>query len=198
MSLYVDPDDLKLTLGITSKDFDDDLERACFAASGAIDEYCDTVFALSDDSNDETRLFTPSGPTVCVIDELASFSELKVDRAGNGQFLEEWTAADFVFYPENATAKNKPYQWLKARPTSARSFPGYPQSVAVTGRFGWAETPIQIVEATGLVATQLWKRRREAPFGILGLDQQTAARVLRYDPDLCRLLDPFVRPDMVA
>lgn len=198
MSLYVDPDDLKLTLAITSTTFDNDLERACFAASGAIDECCDTVFQLSDDTNPETRLFSPTGPLVCVFDDCAVLDEIAVDRDGDGVFEEEWTTAHYVLFPENASAKSKPYQWAKVRASSSKTFPRGPQTVAVTGRFGWAETPWQIIEAAGLLATQLWKRRREAPYGILGLDQQTAARVLRYDPHLMALLEPFDRQTEVA
>lgn len=199
-SFYADLDELKATLSLTGTGYDNDLERAIRSASAAIDEHCDTVFGLSDDSNDEARLFTPSGPSQVVLDDMASLSTLEVDVSGSGVFVEWTLGTDFVLWPENAAARGRPFNRAATHPRSGNTFPRWPQCVKATGRFGWPEVPWQVVEAAGLLATQLWKRRRETPFGILtiGIDQATAARVLRYDPHMQALLHGLCRSDMVA
>lgn len=197
MSLYVDPGDLAVTLKISPEmNLDDDLERACFAASQAIDECCDTTFQLSDSSNDETRLYTPEGPGLVIIDDLATFTSLRVDRDQDGDYEEHWAEwRDFVL--ERGDGFSRPYTRISARDWTRRflPFPRSKLSVQVTGRFGWLETPPAIVEATGLLASQLIKRRLEAPFGIVsfGIDQPTAARVLKSDPHLLYLVEPYER-----
>lgn len=191
----MDPDDLATTLSLPSPSSDDDLERACFAASGAIDEHCDTVFALSDDSNDEIRSFTPLSSRLCQIDDAASITSVDVDTDEDGVANQTWTlGTDFVLERTSTPSvplAQRPFNRLIAR--STKSFPRAEQAVFVTGRFGWSEPPWQVVEAAGLLAQQLYKRRKEAPFGVLsfGIDQPTAMRVLRSDPHLCMLLDPF-------
>jgi hypothetical protein len=70
-----------------------------------------------------------------------------------------------------------------------------PNSVRVTGRFGWDAVPPEIIEATGILATKLIRRSREAPFGILAvaLETGTAIRLARTDPDIASLIDAFTR-----
>jgi hypothetical protein len=43
----------------------------------------------------------------------------------------------------------------------------------VTGQFGWSTSPEDIKAATSILAAKLFKRVREAPFGIVtvGIDQ---------------------------
>lgn len=195
MSLYVDTDGLKKTLGVTGTPLNDDLDAAAFAASDAIDEMCGSTFALSDGSNDEVRTFTPRGPGLVVFPDLASLTELAVDRGDNGAFAEVWTeGTDFVLVQRDSPREGAPYQWARAR--QRRWFPLYEQSVRITGRFGWETTPAAIVEAAGLLATQLFKRKREATFGIVQFNAEVAARIARTDPHICMLLDPYMRSDL--
>lgn len=194
-SLYIDPDDLAVSLKLTDVDgVEDDLERSCFAASGAIDEYCDRVFQMSDDTNDEARRFTALGPSLCVIDDLASFSQLRLDRAGNGTFGDALTEdVDFVLLTSMKPELDPPYERIRIRQRSMKFFPSYELAVEVTGRWGWLEVPSQIGEAAALLAAQLFRRKTSAVFGIIAVNQQTAMRVLRHDTHLCTLLEPFVR-----
>lgn len=196
MSLYIDIDLLKSSLNIeaSSTSYDDHLELAAFAASDAIDLCADTKFQLSDDSNDEARVFTPQGPGMCQIDDLASFTKLEIDRDADGDHeLELQLGVHFVLEPANAAGKGWPYRWVKIRQASPRTFPDFEQSVKVTGRYGWLETPQPIVDCTMLLAEQLFKRISESPFGIVSLNAETAARVLRYDPHMTMLLEPYSR-----
>lgn len=196
-SAYFDLDELKTTLSLTTTDWDDLLQRAIEAASGAINERQDTVY---NQGSSQSRVYTPSGPLVCVIDDFATITAVKVDLDDDGTHEAVWAVnTHYVTFPENAALRKRPFQWLKAVPhRSGLVFPRTPQSVQVTGKPGWPVVPPQVVEATGLLAAQIWKRRREVPFGVLGLDQVTASRVLRYDPHLCALLDELGREELVA
>lgn len=191
MSSYVDLDDLKLTLEITSTVNDDLLDQSISAASGAIDQWLDTSF--EQELEESERVFTAAGPMIVELDDYASISKLEVDVFGTGTFV-EWTG--YVAEPENALARGKPIQWL--RPPRLKCFPCHPQAVRVTGKTGWPEVPAQVKEAAQLLAEQLWKRKRESALGILGLDQNTASRVLKEDPHICGLLVNLGRLDLVA
>ena len=54
-------------------------------------------------------------------------------------------------------------------------------------------------QATGLVASRLLKRSREAPFGVAGFSMEgTAVRIAPVDPDVASLLNPYLRPVRAA
>jgi hypothetical protein len=195
VSNYVDLDELKLVLGITGTTYDDVLEKLSAAASDAIDDRCETVFTKK---ADQERVYSPQGPLVCVLDDFVEIELVEVDPWQTGTFSQEWTlGTHYLTWPENHAARKKPIQWLTA-PGRSRFFPSFPQSVRVTGVSGWPSVPPGIEQASGLLAEQLWKRRRETPFGILGLDKVTAARVLGRDPHICEMTDGFARTDLVA
>lgn len=195
MSNYVDLDELKLALGITSTEFDDLLEgRYCTAASDAIDELCSTSFKKGTSAVE--RVYTAQGPLLCLVDDMASITEVAVDRSGSGTYTELETTHWFSM-PENHAAKNRAIRWLKARPARG-TFPLGDQAIKVTGILGWPKMPTPVVTAAMLLTTQLWKRQRESPHGILGLDQQTASRVLRDDPHLCLMIEPYMRAEEAA
>lgn len=201
--LYVTPLELAAALRVAAEGpLLDDLDRACNAASRAIDEECDTAFALRDASNDEIRYFTPLSTLLCQIDDAASVTSVRVDRNEDGVYEQDWTLdSDFVLVRSSVSSiapAAKPFNRIKVRQRSGKYFPSGDQVVEVTGRFGWSSTPWQIVEASGLLAQQLFKRRQESPFGIVsfGIDQPTAVRLLRKDPHLCNLLEPFARTEI--
>lgn len=190
MSAYADLDDLKLTLEITKSDNDDLLEQSIAAASGAIDRWMDTVYEKA--VADAPFVFTASGPMIVEIYDFAEITTVEVDRLGSGTY-ETWTG--YKEEPANAIERGKPIQWL--RPPRLKTWPCHAQAIRVTGKTGWPEVPTQVVEAAQLLAEQLWKRKRETPMGIMGLDQASASRVLKEDPHICGLLTDLGRVDLV-
>jgi len=198
-TLYVTADELKTTLRLSGTTFADaDVDVACEAASRAVDEYCARWFYAPDPSNEETtRYYTPDGPVTLYIDDLLAAEDavVAVDTTGAGGFTDEWVVGtDFEFEPANAEAGGQPYTRLVCR--APRRWPtGYRRSVAVTGQYGWAAVPGPVVAATGILAARLMRRAREAPFGIVvaGIDQASAVRIARSDPDVAALLDPYSR-----
>jgi hypothetical protein len=63
--------------------------------------------------------------------------------------------------------------------------------VEVTGVFGWPAVPAPVVQATMLVASELF-RLRDAPFGVAGFGEFGAVRV-RENPKVAALLDPYCK-----
>lgn len=195
---YVSAADLKETLSLAGETFaDDDIERACTAASRAIDNMCGRRFWRDANAN-QVRYYTPTVAGRLWIDDLETFTELAVDDDDDGTYGQVWTTSDYVLEPANAPADGWPYTSIRVRQRRTSLYlPCWEQSVRVTGRFGWATVPEAIEQAAGIIAAKLVKRAREAPFGITMLGGDGAAvRAAREDPDVALLVQPYVRESM--
>lgn len=193
---YVSAATLKTTLGITVSTFDTDITTACSAASKGIDQACNRRF-WADADTAQVRYYSPPSSRVLAIDDLITLTSLLTDLDGDGTFETTLTNnTDFVLEPLNAAAETpaRPYNRVRLHPRSSAYWPRYPRSVKVTGKFGWAAVPDEIVRATTILATKLFKRQ-EAPFGIVtaGVDDVTAMRIATSDPDVRFLIGPYVR-----
>lgn len=192
---YVTVAELKETLGLTGQTFADaDLALVLSAAARDIDEACGRRFYLDDDAT-SVRYYSPDSARRLMIDDLVDLTSLKLDRDGDGVYEETWTdGTDFVLEPLNAATDGWPYESVARRVVSGQSFPvGYEKSVEVTGQFGWPAVPDTIRAATSILASRLFKRSREAPFGIVtvGADVGAAMRLARTDPDVASLISPY-------
>lgn len=197
-TLYVTLEDLKSTANLSDMDFADaDLIRAIRAASRGIDITCKRRFF--NNGADEVRFYTPISPNLVMIDDLCDFQTLITDQNFDGTFEESWEEnTEFVLTPLNADTDARPWTRLELFTgwRLNKVFPSWStRSVKLTGTFGWAAVPDEIVDATTILATKLTKRKREAPFGVVmaALDQGVAARIARNDPDVNWLLDQFMR-----
>lgn len=190
---YMTLEELKATRELTGKVFADmDMARELETASRAVDELCDRRFYI--DTVDVTRYYTARSPGLVFIDDLSTPAATPVTVDGQA-----WTLnTDYVFEPLNGAADGKPYTHIGA--TGGRSFPLDKRKVAVTGRWGWATVPPQVKTATGLLATILLLRVREAPMGVVfgGLEQSAATRLGRNDPQVMMLLSPFMEGAYLA
>lgn len=197
MTVYVDTDALKATLEIQGGTrYDDDLDSAAAAASQAIDNILGRGFGK--DTADTTRLYSTTGATSPFpIDDLAAFTSLTVDRDGDGTYEETWTRdTDFRLAPLNAALDGEPWTLIEVLSAGNYTLPGTGGNLKLTGRFGWPSPPSPIVEAASLLATQLFKRKRDAPFGIqiaAAGDAIAAAQIARRDPHISLLLQPYNR-----
>lgn len=196
MSDYVELDELKAASSLSGETFaDPDLERAITAASRGIDNETRRRFWLDADAN-QVRYYTPSnsGPLL-LIDDLVQLTAVAIDPAGAAAFDQPWTQNQhFVLEPLNAPADGWPWTAIRAVPRGQYTFPvGYLRSVKVTGKFGWPAVPVPVKEATIITASRLVKRTREAPFGVVSMGMDAAARIAREDPDVCSLLKPYTR-----
>lgn len=193
---YVELADLKETLSLNGAQTyaDDDIERAITAASRAIDKHCRRRFYLDTDAT-QVRYFTPDSTAETPITDLVELTRVEIDTSSDGTFSTEWTEnTDFVCEPLNAAADDEPYTLLSA---TGGSFPRRKRAVKVTGRFGWPEVPAPIVDAASIIAAKLVRRKREAPSGapsggFNNGDSTHASLIVRKDPDVSSLLEPYV------
>ncbi len=195
---YGDLTTLKNTLSMSGTQFaDPDLQKALSAASRAIDQMCERRFYTT--VADETRYFSPRNAGWLDAGDIVSITTLKSDSSGGTTFASTWTAnTDYVLEPLNAALETpaEPYTLICRHPNSGLWFPSdFPRSVQIVGKFGWSTVPVEIEEATTIVAAQLVQRARMAPFGVLavGLDQASAVRISRVDPQVASLIEPYVR-----
>lgn len=193
---YVRLEELKATLELTNQTFaDNDIQAAISAASRGIDEVCQRRFWA--DTTPVDRYYTPVTSQQVMIDDLYDFDALVTDQDGDSVYEQAWTLnTEFALLPLNAAADGWPYTTLRLHPRNTTGFPyWWPRSVKITGRFGWETVPAPVTEATTILATQLLKRAREAPFGIvsIGIDVGATARIAVTDPSVRFLLSPYMR-----
>lgn len=194
---YVELEDFKQTADLSGFTFADiDARGAIIAASRAIDEICGRRFYADTDST-QVRYYSPSQGNVVPIHDLVSLTSIKLDDGDDGTFETTLTSGQYVLEPLNAAADGKPWTKIRLRPTAFEYFStGYPKSVEVTGKFGWSSVPQPIVEATKIIATQICKRKREAPFGVISTSLDGGAvYIARSDPQVQMLVEPYVRLD---
>lgn len=191
---YLELEEMRQALSQTGTYADPTFRRALLAASRGIDRVCERRFWRDTDAN-QVRYYTPSSTSLVVVDDVETITSLQVDQDGDGTFEETWTAnTEYLAEPLNAATDGWPFTRLETHPAGGKSFPGYPRSVKVTGRFGWPEVPAEIIQATSILAHILSRRERDAPFGIQtgGIDG-AAVRIARTDPQVGMLTAPFVR-----
>lgn len=195
-SIYLTLAELKDLVDVPSTDtqFDAVLNRVRDAASRCCDGYKHTRFYPTT----ETRTYSPLrwGEEV-QIDDLNTLTSLTLDFDGDGTHETTWTeGTEFFLEPENYIADGIPADRLVlnryARSTNpCGHWPRYRQSVQITGSWGWAETPVNVVQATALIAVRLFKRK-ETPYAIMSVianEAVAAARLGNIDPDAKNLLD---------
>jgi hypothetical protein len=198
-AVYLELEQFKSTLELTGTTFaDQDLEQTAQAASRAVDQACNRRFWL-DTGTANIRYYTPRALRFMPIDDLVTLTSVAIDRSGTGTYTETWTSgSDFVLEPFNAPSAvpPSPFENLRVRALSGRWLPTYiEKSVQVTGQFGWSSVPDDVQTATLILAAKLFRRSREAPFGIVtvGIDEGAAMRIARTDPDVHVLLAPYSR-----
>lgn len=200
-TLYVQVEEFKSTIELSGTSFsDEDVKIALKAACRAIDEICGRRFYPDSDAL-QVRYYSPDDMWTLYVDDIVTITSLKTDDGGDGTFENTWTVnTDYIAEPLNAAADAQPWTKLCVHPTGTHYFPtNFPRSVELTGKFGWLTPPAQVEEATSLLAHRLLKRARQAPFGVsgLGLDG-SVVRIMMRDPDVCMLLQPFMRDVLVA
>jgi len=190
---YITQAELLATLSLTGETFaNDDIDAARAAASRAIDQMCNRRFWK--DTASQTRYYTAQSAQMCRIDDLADFTSLDTDQNGDGTYEESWTEnTDFFFEPLNQEADGIPRTRMVVHPNQSIGWSRYPRGIKVVGKFGWDAVPDEIVQATTILAAKLLQRARQAPFGVVSLGLDSAARIARTDPDVRMLVGPYVR-----
>lgn len=184
---YITAEDLKVMLEITGTKHDTAIGRAVESASRAIDRLTDRVFYPT---AAETRYFSSQEPGTLVIDDLTALTSLTQDLDGDGTYELTWAATDYALY---RATPDEPYIEIRTTPLGQYSFSRLENTIAVTGDWGWTAPPADIIMATAILATRLFKRK-DAPFGIMGFGDLGQIRAITaIDPDVKSLIRPFRR-----
>lgn len=186
---------LRAKLTIPTADTADDtmLENIVEAVSRWIDAYCGRIFYTT---GSETRVYTPTTATLCITDDIATITSVKIDT-GSRAYGTTLASTDYDTLPFNTAAKVTPIMGLQITPNGTQRFyPTISKSVQVVGTFGvpsgctWVE---QAREACEIQASRIYKRK-DAPFGVIGTGALGQVSVIEgLDSDVKALLDYPIR-----
>lgn len=197
---YVELEELKATLEMTGRGFADaDMQEALVAASRGIDEVTGRRYYPDTDATQVRYYRVYRDQDIVPVDDLITLTSLQSSALGGATFDYTWTVnTDFVLEPLNAALDGLPYDTIRLHPTGIQRWPyEWPRGLKVTGKFGWSTAPANIKLATKIIATQLVRRTREAPFGVVQFGEE-AIRISRFDPQVAFLLAPYARTDALV
>jgi hypothetical protein len=185
---------VKDALRISDATDDSLLELSIEAASREIDAYCQRVFY----STTATRTFVPDNSYVVQIDDLVSITSLKTST--DNSWDTTWGANDYQLEPTNGIVGGLAQPFTRIRAVGNNVFPYgnyvvpmlHPNTVQVTGVFGWSAIPLDVRMACILQAQRLFKRF-DSPLGVLGMSDLGTIRVSRVDSDVQALLAPYMK-----
>lgn len=191
--LYCPIASLKSRLNISHSNSDFELHAACFGASRWIEQHTERIFWRTLSSS---RTFVPDCstsvrlPAFC---DLVSASAVKTDTAGDGTFATTLSASDWRLLPYNPAAAPEQLPYNEIRLTTG-SFPtgglGRPDSVQVTGIWGWPRVPSAIRSAAAILAADVYKLK-DAPFGVAG--EGEFLQQVGENRRALKLLEPYKR-----
>ncbi len=188
---YCTLSDLKTSLAIEDIADDTALEAAILTASRMIDDYTGRFFYRDGTTAAPVvRYYTAQDWYTCNVDDFVSLSQIATDDNFDQLYTTIWQSDDYMVEPVNNPRRGWPLSRLLA--IDSYIFPyNLPQSVKVTGVWGWPSIPAEISMATKLQASRLFIRR-QSPFGIAGTpDLGTVRLSSRLDPDVEALIRPF-------
>ena len=192
---YATLNEIKAASRITDSVDDALLELSVEAASRQIDRACDRVFY---NAGTATRVFLPTDPYATEIDDLISLTTLKTSSSADGNFDVTWSANDYELQPLNGRVGGSYWPYTDIKSIGDYLFPVWTTNttnsneatVQVTGVWGWTSVPVDIKQATILLAMRQFKRY-DSPLGVAGFGDIGAIRVGRIDPDVDALIQPF-------
>lgn len=160
---------------------DGQFEDAINTASREIDTYCARQFNKATTAT--AREFEPDSANWCYVDDFWTTADLsvKLDSAGDGSFATTLVTTQYELSPANGVVDGMPgWPFYKIRLLNGLTFPcsysGRSRTLQVTAKWGWADVPAPVRAACKIMAAETWKLK-DAPFGVLGLDEFGVVRV---------------------
>jgi hypothetical protein len=193
-NIYTNLTDVKNGLQIDDINDDTAIEAAIFAASRMIDDYCQRSFYQEGTlAAPVIKYYTPLNPWYLEIDDLLQPTEVASRANQSGPFTQIWNLdTDLMYEPVNNPELGRPVTRLLAIQTYV--FPYFfPQTVKITGVWGFKEIPYEVELACKIQASRLFIRK-QSPFGIAGSVELGTVRLSsRLDPDVEILLKTYRR-----
>ena len=184
---------LRFHLGISNASdtsMDAYLEAVIEAVSREIDNHCNRRFYVTDD--DEVRYFTAMENDIVFTDDIQTITKVEIDDDADRTYSVELESTDYDAYPLNFALDGSPVTWLQTAPDGDYGFPIVAKGIKITGKFGYcvlASVPKPVAQACIIQSARLYKRAKEAPFGVVGASDMGQAVVIpKFDPDVERLL----------
>jgi hypothetical protein len=181
-----------VAITLTDDDFDADLERTVESASRMIDNYCGRVFFDSGSATAKTfqaeeahRVYVPDFSTVTGL-------VVKTDTSDDGTFDTTWTSDDYQVEPVSSAHDGRPFNQVTA--VESLTFPtsGRRARVEITAQWGWDAVPTEVEQTCLIVAAELW-RRKDAPFGVVGVGPDGAVRVTSTERPMMARINHYRR-----
>jgi len=201
-NVYTTLADVRNSLQIEDSIDDAEIEAAILAASRMIDDYCQRFFYQEGSlAFPATRYYTAVSPWYLETDDIVQITELACDPDFNQSYAQIWNTTtpplDVMYEPVNNPQKGWPYTRVLA--IGSYVFPYFfPQTVRISGIFGFPEVPYEVQLACKLQAARLFIRK-QSPFGIAGSVELGTVRLnSRLDPDVEMLLKTFRRNQGLA
>lgn len=186
---YCTLDQIKAAVRLTDALDDALLEMAVESASRMIDAECDRNFYSAGTA---TRDFVPNDSYTVDTDDLTSIVSVKLDDAGELTFPITLALSDYQTEPVNRRVSGNAFPITRLRMIGDHLLPvwGKQATVRIQGVYGFTPTPIQVVQATVIQASRIFKRL-DSPLGVAGFGDMGAVRVGKVDPDVAMLIRPF-------
>ena len=193
-NVYTTLADVRNGLQIEDSNDDTDIQAAILSASRMIDDYCQRGFYQEGTlASPVVKYYTPVSPWYLEIDDLIEPVEIATRANQTGPFNTIWNLdTDLMYEPVNNPELGRPVTRLLA--VTRYVFPYFfPQTVKITGVWGFKEIPYEVELACKIQASRLFIRK-QSPFGIAGSVELGTVRLSsRLDPDVEILLKTYRR-----
>lgn len=206
---YITVADIKVVMPDTTfgTSYDDLLAKIVTRASREFDRLTKRPTGAYAVGADSTRYFDGSGVRELWIGELAaaptSVSVAEAgdvdDASGSGGDYTDWETSDYLLWPPNALAEGRPIIRLDIDQLNGSKaiWYAFPKSVKIVSLFGYSSSsnlPDDVVLATTIIATRLFKRGQQ---GFQDVSAVKDLAQLRYakgvDPEVTEIIDYFKR-----
>ncbi len=181
--------------GVSTSSHGTEITAAITAASRAVDGFCGRQFS-GNTSSVTTKVYRADWAWRIEVDDIGTTASLvvKTDEADSGTYGTTWTVTtDFTLDPPNGSLNGITWPYTQLRATGTRLFPtsGQRSRVQVAGCFGWPAIPDAIVQATTILALDIYKLK-DSPFGVAGSSDFGVLRV-RDNRMAMQLLQPYTK-----
>lgn len=191
---YISTQDLKERLALEDEVDDGLLAGAVASASDGILDYCGRDFQNT--STATARKYRPTHSTLTITHDFHTVTDLvvKIDQDYDGVFETTVPSTDFELEPLDGIVNGRegwPF-WKVRLVFGAVPFPCHRRaSVQVTARWGWAEIPNKVIEATLILAQDLYGLK-DTRFGVGGFGEFGRIRA-RENPHVAMLVGNYRR-----
>lgn len=171
----------ELDLTVTDPDRDENLLSAVNAASEDVRKVAGRDFNKADTAT--TRLYIPNAPGLVKTDDIYTTDGLVIQVLANGYPQgAPLTSDEYELFPMNgyADGEAQPYTGFRIPWPFFRPIWLF-ERVQVTAKWGWAQIPGNIIQATKIRAAELYKLR-DAPLGAVTVGSGSANYTLKARP----------------